>query len=289
MPRRTSRPALGFTLVELLVVIGIIALLISILLPALQKAKRAANTVKCSSNLRQLATGVLMYAGDNRNQLPPARVVPCVTYPSGWFWPNELARLKYVPSPSSGAAAGGQMISAESVFFCPQANLEVDTYSIALSSSSSLFPRDARNDNAQRYYHDPADNFSVATWYLLNAKPSANNVALGGARDTPFVIFRGSPFGDPDVRMADPKYGRLLTKAKRAAEVVMITDGSDHQNGMNPSKIAARHSPFAGNGRDGHANFAFFDGHVSLHPTLPHSQANDFLTTNETIFYLSKQ
>src|SRR5689334_24396083 len=65
---RSSRR--GFTLVELLVVIGIIALLISILLPSLNRAREQANRIKCASNLKQIGLSIQIYANENKGAFP---------------------------------------------------------------------------------------------------------------------------------------------------------------------------------------------------------------------------
>lgn len=82
------RRDIGFTLVELLVVVGIIAVLIALLLPALGRARESARQTVCASNLRQLLTAFRMYHAENRQRYPRAAWVGAS--PEDWiYWQVE--------------------------------------------------------------------------------------------------------------------------------------------------------------------------------------------------------
>jgi prepilin-type N-terminal cleavage/methylation domain-containing protein/prepilin-type processing-associated H-X9-DG protein len=110
----------GFTLVELLVVIGIIAVLISLLLPALNKARESASSVQCLSNLRQMGLMVMQYENDNNNWLP-ASLSPGTSSPYGLGsrYPCWDGLLRHRSDHWTEFTGTYSMVSADQVFRCP--------------------------------------------------------------------------------------------------------------------------------------------------------------------------
>jgi prepilin-type N-terminal cleavage/methylation domain-containing protein/prepilin-type processing-associated H-X9-DG protein len=108
----------GFTLVELLVVIGIIALLISILLPSLNRARESAKRIACAAALRQIGVATANYAAANRDQLPPMNLdVGQPDYDSNGGSLNVLRTHNFLLWGNQNSLAGFQSAACETSKF----------------------------------------------------------------------------------------------------------------------------------------------------------------------------
>jgi len=124
----------GFTLIELLVVIAIIAILASLLLPALARAKQMAQQTSCLNNMRQIGIALTLYESDHRRLPPKASQVPDFMNPRAAGWRNNCL---YAIAPY---LQGGQTNRSSKVYVCPNAKKPGDGSDATAISATGYLP-----------------------------------------------------------------------------------------------------------------------------------------------------
>ena len=266
MARITSRRR-GFTLVELLVVIGIIAIMISLLLPALNQVREKAMAIQCASNMKQVYSFCLMYSQENKGHLPR----PGINDP---YVPNEQDRAPSAAEIENDSVVlycqdgsgrmnykGGVLwryfqgteVAKKALMLCPSDRGETMTYGCSLT----------------RVSHPDGRNFSYSQHAFVVA-PKDPAWGGGSPRKLPGVVL-GSVKG-PSERIyifeeLGPNDGWCLLQGSGSGTPGLNCDDiptARHQGlkflnakrVTNPTAAAYRSS--------GRGNHVFFDGHVEL-------------------------
>lgn len=234
-PQRASivHRALAFTLVELLVVIGIIALLISILLPAMSRAQGAARAIACGSNLRQIGATMYMYTATNRGVLP----VGCLAI-----------------NASGGNLVWDTLLSRDLGRMCSSIYINIDPPPV-LKCPNDTVPRPAPYQKAIRSYS--MVEACSGTW--------PQRIPNGVAAESYY------PATDPNYNKYFRTF--KITDIRQSAKVLMVAEAfgvitnpnmAGHATGALAQNPNSQLTGYAGMAHYKKWNYLFVDGHVEL-------------------------
>jgi prepilin-type processing-associated H-X9-DG protein/prepilin-type N-terminal cleavage/methylation domain-containing protein len=243
-----SRPSIpnraqAFTLVELLVVVGIIAVLIAILMPALTRAREQANRVACASNLRGIGHAMALYT-QQYGYYPGGHIRPGSFY----AWPVRLRPF-----------LGGD----RRVFYCPSQDERCRW------TDDAPGPVDRASAYFVRIGYEPGER--LIGWYTY----FSYGYNSWGSRGDPYFYARGlGDVVDPSLRGTQAGQSPELkaSRVRMPAEMIAIADST--ADGRNDALIKPQGANLKpGRIHGGGANVLFCDGHVQWHPqkdlTLP--------------------
>ncbi len=244
----------AFTLVELLVVIGIIVILVAILLPILMRAKRQAQKVVCQANLRSIGQGLMFYVDDYHY------------YPGGWknyataptaIWPTLIRK---------------SLRGSRKVFYCPARSTE-----FMWTNPPSAGPRLPAPSAFIPFGYEPNEPVVISStdgrpgWTLFSY--AYNFAGAGGIRNVsnstpPVLNCRGLGWLLEDSGSVDAIHFIKATRVKKPAEMIAIADSNGEFGNFLMTAAEWQTGMPDGSGRtpgyihQGGANVLFCDGHV---------------------------